>query len=72
MAVNLKLRKNSYKRQIIRQCVDAEGSYECCTLQFNEKMFTQVKIENSYIYGGKFKIKDKFLKRSNNWTMQEC
>ena len=27
----------SQKRQIIGQCVDAEGSYECCTLQFNEK-----------------------------------
>ena len=37
-----------------------------------KKMVKQVKIENSYIYGGKFEIKDKFSKTLNNWTMRGC
>ena len=35
----------SQKRQIIGQCVDAEGSYECCTLQINgKKMLNRLKL----------------------------
>ena len=37
------------------------GNLKSFTLQFNEKIVKQVQIENPYIYGGKFEIKDKIL-----------
>ena len=37
------------------------GNLKSFTLQFNEKIVKQVQIENSYISGGKFEIKDKIF-----------